>query len=91
MIHLVAPLAVSTAWTAAALPALLPLHPLAMALLPAGAVAVVYRTATRPELNYGAAVFETGFGAVPMDLARQLLRGPALLALLVTAQLLMAS
>lgn len=91
MIHLVAPLAASMAWTVAALPVLLPLHPLAIVLLPAGAVAVVYRTATQPSLNYGAAVFETGFGTVPIDLFRQLLRGPVLLALLVTAQLLLAS
>jgi Family of unknown function (DUF6297) len=91
MVHLVAPLIVSMAWTAAVLPALVPMHPLAMALLPTGAVAVVYRTATRTGLNYGAAVFETGFGTVPMDLVRQLLRGPVLLAMLVTAQLLLAS
>lgn len=91
MVHLVAPLAVSTAWTAAALPALLPLHPLAVTLLPVGAVAVVYRTASRPALDYGATVFETGLGGVPVDLLRQLLRGPALLAMLVAVQLLLAS
>lgn len=91
MVHLVAPLAASTVWTAAALPALLPMHPLAVTLLPVGAVAVVYRTASRPALNYGATVFETGFGGVPVDLLRQLLRGPALLAMLVAIQLLLAS
>lgn len=86
-----APLAVTAGWTAAALPALLPIHPLAAVLLPVGAVAVVLRTAPRLALNYGAAVFETGFGAVPIDLFRQLLRGPALLGILVAVHLLLVS
>lgn len=62
-----------------------------MALLLVGAVVVVYRTASRPALDYVATVFETGFGGVPVNLFRQLLRGPAMLAVLVAVQLLLAS
>ncbi len=85
------PLAVTAVWTAAALPALLPIHPLAAVLLPVGAVVVVLRTATPPALNYGSAVFDTGISVVPVDIVRQLLRGPALLGFLVAAHLLLAS
>jgi hypothetical protein len=90
MVHLVAPLAVVVVWTAALLPALLPLNPLAVVLIPLGAVAVVERSATRPSPDYGAAVFDTGFGGVQVDLVRQLVRGPALLVGLAAVQLLLA-
>jgi hypothetical protein len=76
-------------WTAALLPALLPLNPIAVLLIPLGAVAVVERSATRPTPDYGAAVFDTGMGAVQVDLVRQLVRGPALLAGLAAVQLLL--
>jgi len=39
----------------------------------------------------GPAVFDTGISVVPIDLIRQLLRGPALLGFLVAAHLLLAS
>ncbi|WP_433556171.1 DUF6297 family protein [Pseudonocardia xinjiangensis] len=90
LLHLAAPLVVAAVWTAAVLPALLPANPLAVVLIPIGAVAVVERSATRPPPDYGAAVFDTGFGAVPIDLVRQLVRGPALLAGLAAVQLLLA-
>jgi hypothetical protein len=89
MVHLVAPLVVVAVWTAALLPALLPLNPLAAVLIPVGAVVVVERSATRPPPDYGAAVFDTGFGGVQVDLVRQLMRGPALLAGLAAVQLLL--
>jgi hypothetical protein len=76
-------------WTAALLPALLPLNPIAVLLIPLGAVAVVERSATRPAPDYGAAVFDTGMGSVQVDLVRQLVRGPALLAGLAAIQLLL--
>ena len=88
--HLVAPLAAVTVWTLAVLPAVSPLNPVAAVLLPVGAVAVVWRAATRPGPDYGSALFETGLGMMPVDTVRQLLRGPALLAALAGVQLLLA-
>ena len=64
--------------------------PIAVVLIPVGAIAVVERSATRPPPDYGAAVFDTGFGSVQVDLVRQLVRGPALLAGLAAVQLLLA-
>ncbi|WP_308283398.1 DUF6297 family protein [Pseudonocardia nigra] len=90
-VHLLAPLALAAVWTAAVLPAIAPVHPVAVALLPVGAVAVVLWRTTRPAPDYGAAVFETGFGAVPIDLIRGLVRGPDLLAVLVAVHLLLAA
>jgi len=48
-----------------------------------GAVAVVYRIATRPPLDYGAMAYDFGlFGPTPVGLILQLSRGPALLIML---------
>ena len=52
-----------------------------------GAVAAVYRIATRPPVDYGAAIVSVGFyGPAPLGLVVQLSRGPALLAVLAVAQ-----
>ncbi|WP_143139092.1 DUF6297 family protein [Lentzea waywayandensis] len=49
----------------------------------AGAVAVVYRIATRPPVDYGAAIVSFGmYGPTPAGLIVQLSRGPALLTVL---------
>lgn len=54
----------------------------------AGAVAVVYRIATRPPIDYGAAVIDFGlYGPTPLGLMAQFSRGPALLAVLGFVQL----
>jgi hypothetical protein len=58
-------------------------------LLVAGVVGAVYRAATRPPMAYGGAVVETPFGLIPVDLLRQLTRGPDVLAVLVIAQSLL--
>jgi hypothetical protein len=55
-------------------------------LLVAGVVGAVYRAATRPPMAYGGTVVETPFGLIPVDLLRQLTRGPDVLAVLVIAQ-----
>ncbi|MCX2947306.1 DUF6297 family protein [Lentzea sp. NEAU-D7] len=53
-----------------------------------GAVAVVHRIATRPPIDYGAAVIDFGvFGPTPLGLVVQFSRGPALLAVLGLVQL----
>ncbi|WP_439659250.1 DUF6297 family protein [Lentzea sp. HUAS TT2] len=53
-----------------------------------GAVAVVYRIATRPPVDYGAAIIDFGlFGPTPLGLIVQFSRGPALLAVLGVVQM----
>ncbi|WP_434445181.1 DUF6297 family protein [Lentzea sp. E54] len=52
-----------------------------------GAVAVVYRIATRPPVDYGSAIVDFGlFGPTPLGLIVQLSRGPALLTALAVLQ-----
>ncbi|MFD4669429.1 DUF6297 family protein [Lentzea sp. NPDC058450] len=52
-----------------------------------GAVAVAYRIATRPPVDYGAAIVDFGlFGPTPLGLIVQLSRGPALLTALAVVQ-----
>lgn len=87
VVHLVVPLVTVTVWTAA----VLPVHPVSAVLIPLGAVLVVYRLASRPPPTYGGALFDTPFAALPVDLIRQLLRGPALLAVLVAVHVLLAA
>ncbi|WP_189152808.1 DUF6297 family protein [Lentzea pudingi] len=54
----------------------------------AGAVAVVYRIATRPPIDYGAAVIDFGlYGPTPLGLMAQFSRGPVLLAVLAVVQM----
>ncbi|MGW6442176.1 DUF6297 family protein [Lentzea sp. NPDC055074] len=53
-----------------------------------GAVAVVYRIATRPPIDYGAVIIDFGlYGPTPLGLMAQFSRGPALLAVLGLVQL----
>jgi hypothetical protein len=55
-----------------------------------GAVAVVYRVATRPPLDYGVAAIDFGvLGPVPIGLVLQLSRGPVLLYLLCVLQVVL--
>lgn len=53
---------------------------LQVAVAAAGAVVAVYRIATRPPLTFDGAAFDIGIlGPTPLDLLKQLSRGPALL------------
>ncbi|WP_418153519.1 DUF6297 family protein [Actinoalloteichus caeruleus] len=52
-----------------------------------GAVLVTYRLATRPPLSYDLTLYDTGLGPMPLNLIRELSRGPLLLVLVVVAQL----
>jgi len=57
-----------------------------------GAVAVVYRIATRPPIDYGAMAYDFGlFGPTPVGLVLQLSRGPALLVVLGWIQITLLS
>ncbi|WP_258948470.1 DUF6297 family protein [Lentzea californiensis] len=86
--HLVFPAAGAILWcavTAAFTPHVSAVNALVSAV---GAVAVVYRIATRPPVDFGAVVIDFGvFGPTPLGLMAQFSRGPALLAALCLLQL----
>ncbi|NNH68960.1 ABC transporter permease [Nocardia uniformis] len=63
-------------------------EPAALVISLVGAVSAAYRLRTRPSLSYDGLLLETGYGHVPIDLIRQLMRGPD--ALLVAAVALLA-
>lgn len=86
--HLVVPALAATLWWLATVPAV-GAGPIWLAvLLIAGVAATVYRAATRGSMVYGGTVAETPMGAVPVDLIRQVVRGPDLLFVLVAVQVL---
>lgn len=67
-------------WTAITLPGL-PL--VAILIMPIGLTAAIYRTVTRPPLDYSMPAVGTPLGDVPVDLLRQLVRGPLLVVVLI--------
>jgi hypothetical protein len=75
---LAACLLASATWTAVVAPGLGGGIALA-ALIAAGLTAAAYRTVTRPPLDYNGPLVPTPFGDYPLDLWRQVLRGPLLL------------
>ncbi|MFC0437359.1 DUF6297 family protein [Kutzneria buriramensis] len=87
-VHLVLPALGAVVWcllTAAALP----IAPVPTAAISAvGAVITVYAMATRPPMTYASPVFDSPFGTIPVNLIRQLVRGPALLVGLAAVQLI---
>ncbi|HLL66328.1 MAG TPA: DUF6297 family protein [Micromonosporaceae bacterium] len=83
LVHLIVPAAGLALWWPLAAAAVPLGHPLSALLVPAGVLAAVYRTATRPQLVYGGAMVDTPFGLIPVDLLRQMFRGPDVLALVV--------
>ncbi|MBO4160585.1 DUF6297 family protein [Micromonospora antibiotica] len=86
--HLVVPGVGATLWYLATLPALRPVPVPLDAVLLLGVVAAAFWAGTRPPMRYGGAVVNTPFAMVPVDLVRQVLRGPDLVAVLVVVQLL---
>ncbi|HEY2268448.1 MAG TPA: DUF6297 family protein [Streptosporangiaceae bacterium] len=79
---LAACLLASATWTAIVAPGLGGGVALAI-LIAAGLTAAVYRTVTRPPLDYSGPLVPTPFGDLPLDLWRQIFRGPLLLAVLI--------
>jgi Family of unknown function (DUF6297) len=72
------------AWAAITVPGLAGSHKTVLALvITAGITAAVCRTVTRAPLDYSKPPVPTPFGDLPLDLWRQLLRGPLLLAVLI--------
>jgi hypothetical protein len=80
---LAACLLASATWTAIVVPGLGGGVALAV-LIAVGLTAAVYRTVTRPPLEYFGPVVPSPFGDLPLDLWRQVFRGPLLLAVLIT-------
>lgn len=72
------------AWAVITIPGLAAAHrTLLAALITAGITAAVCRTVTRPPLDYSKPPVPTPFGDLPLDLWRQLFRGPLLLTVLI--------
>src|SRR5690606_29798865 len=59
------------------------------AVLLLGVVVAVHRTATRRPIPHGGPVADTPFGMIPVDLLRQVLRGPDLVGTLVVIELML--
>ncbi|GIF67817.1 hypothetical protein Ais01nite_58520 [Asanoa ishikariensis] len=88
LIHLVVPALAATLWWLATVPAVGAGPPWLAVLLVVGVTATVYRAATRGPMVYGGSVGETPMGNIPVDLIRQVVRGPDVLFVLVAAQIL---
>ncbi|NLE81911.1 MAG: hypothetical protein GX610_20475 [Rhodococcus sp.] len=58
----------------------------AASIAPAAAAVAMYRARSRPPMQYGGTVLETGFGQVPIDVLRQMVRGPAILVVALVLQ-----
>ncbi len=88
--HLVVPAVAAVVWCAATVPFTPHVSWLNGVVSAVGAVAVVYRIATRPPLDYGVVAIDFGvFGPVPIGLVLQLSRGPVLLYLLCVLQVIL--
>jgi hypothetical protein len=72
-------------WGAVVLPGIMPLSLPVAAIEVLGLIAVVYRTVTRPPLDYSVPPVMTPLGPLPLELWRQVLRGPLLMLVLMAA------
>jgi hypothetical protein len=82
-IHLVVPAVGLAVWWTGTLPAGATHAPIVDAVLTAGILAAVYRTATRKPIQYDGGLAHTPVGPIPVTLLRQVLRGPDLVAIVV--------
>jgi hypothetical protein len=87
-VHLVLPAVGAVVWCLLTAPALPIAAVSTTAISAVGAVITVYAMATRPPMDYTTPVFDSPFGSIPVNLIRQLLRGPALLVGLAALQLI---
>lgn len=90
LVHIVAPTIAAALWWLVTTPVGGAQPGWVEALLVLAVVAAAYRNATRPPMTYGGAVADTPLGMIPVDLLRQVIRGPDLLAVAVVAQILLA-
>ena len=75
LIHLVVPTVGAAVWLAATAPAGRSLSPAGEVLLLAGLAAAVYRTASRPPIDYDSAFATSPVGPLPIGLITQAIRG----------------
>jgi hypothetical protein len=80
VLHMVVPGLAVALWWAATAPAGGGVPGRLDAALVVGVIGSVYRAASRPPMSYEGAVIETPFGLLPLDMVRQIVRGPDLLA-----------
>jgi hypothetical protein len=89
LVHLVVPWVGAVLWwllTWPAGPHLAGVEPLIVVAV----VGAAYRAATRPPMAYGGAAVDTPFGLIPVDLIRQVIRGPDVLAVAIVIWSLLA-
>ncbi|WP_405092238.1 DUF6297 family protein [Micromonospora sp. NBC_01392] len=86
--HLVVPAVSVVIWYAVSLPMVGAGVGVLDGVLVLGTVAAAYRAATRPPMKYGGVAVDTPVGMIPVDLIRQVVRGPDVVGALVVAQLL---
>jgi Family of unknown function (DUF6297) len=77
-------------WAAVVLPGIMPWSATVAVILVLGLIAAVYRTVTRPALDYSAPPVMTPLGPLPLELWRQVVRGPLLLLMLLILVLITA-
>lgn len=86
LVHLPVPVAAILVLWLVTIPAAVAGGWVAVAIAPVAAVVAMYRARTRPPMQYGGTVLETGFGQVPIDVLRQMVRGPAVLVVALVLQ-----
>jgi hypothetical protein len=89
--HLALPGTGLAVWWAATLPAVAAGRPELQLLLGAGVLAAVYRAASRRPISYSGMAVDTPMGLLPLDLMRQMLRGPDVLAAVLLVNLLLGA
>src|SRR5699024_4106345 len=77
-LHLVVPVTAALLWSLVTAPAAGGFAVIAAPLAVFGAVATIYRLATRADPDYGGVLIDTPLGVIPADPLRQVSRGPAL-------------
>jgi hypothetical protein len=88
MIHLVVPALAAILFWVATVPAVGAGPNWLTVLLVVGVAVGVYRSSTRGPMIYGGSVAESPMGSMPVDLIRQVIRGPDVLAILIAVQIL---
>ncbi|MFI2709264.1 DUF6297 family protein [Micromonospora sp. NPDC018662] len=88
--HLVVPAVSVVIWYAASVPMVHAGLGVLDGVLVLGTVLAAHRAATRPSTTYGGVAVDTPVGMIPVDLIRQVVRGPDVVGALVLAQLLWA-
>lgn len=80
VVHLVVPAVGLCLWWAITAPVAAAPNPILMAVVALGVLAAAYRSAGRKPVSYSGMAFDTPFGLLPLDLLRQVFRGPDILA-----------